>query len=671
MQQQLKNRKRRQGQKRTTQYPNVGGATGSKTELAPNCEIFKPLAAAAQVGRMDVSSRFFSKLRSLAVTLETETARLQHAHTNPDDGGTEGALKVLHELRTEAKDLKGKVQGELACWTAEEKEMRMFIQACLVMKQRTTEDLHRIQSHYQKYGYKPLDSTTKPAEVTPAEEDSKAPDVEVGAEEQEEGEEDEEEQVNAAELPLGCRTPMVPPPPPADPMRTPRLSDFGLSGFHLMATPGALSVGFRPTVAIETPPLPDPPKMPKTPKCALQMDEDAPTPRLEDFGLSEYTTCFNNDFTMELLRKQQTKMFGFYRDTAVPVNVDHTQKRASCPTTDAAPVIHSQEAIELDSPKVPDCCTPVLKVNQMQNPHGPPDGSCSTALQLSPQLPVFETPYVKKLMSTVKSTKNTSLDPLTAEKSHPSEEPSSNGESALKDSCSHDLPMMPAKPLLKDEATPEMPSLETFPRSSAIPVNPAIDTNVLQQMVEEPQLPDLEDHLGEWSLASPPVQSSYSLNLPDPETPKMPDISQFTQDIIKLLSQSNTPAPAAVLLPSKSTVLRSTAATSGKENREQVLAAVSEDEFLALPGYLRQMPLSSLNQAIGKISSAAMDKQCDAVLPLTGTMGPVYFRMEELRRITGTGVKAHLYFLCLTELRRLEQVQDEGSGIVFRVLSQA
>ncbi|KPP64941.1 hypothetical protein Z043_116673 [Scleropages formosus] len=556
---------------------------------------------------MNASDRFFAKLRSLALTLESETVQLQQTQKNPGEGtGGAGVLdsggegdEGIHPRLSEAK--------------GPEKDPR-----ALVVEQ----------------------------------------DGDGGVQEQEGKEGQDAKEADALEQPASCRTPVAPPPPTPDTMRTPRLSDFGLSGFQPMESVGALSAGFRPTIAIETPPLLDPPKMPKTPKCVLQMDEDAPTPRLEDFGISEYTTCFNNDFTMELLRKQPAKA---WRDTAAPADAGPDQKPANCSTAaTTAPPGHSQEALELHSVKLPDFCTPVSKVNQKQTPHSPPDDLLGSALQLSPELPVFETPYVSKLMSTVKSTKMASSDSAATDevKTHP---PSGDAEHDKTSLC--DLPSMAARPVPREESTPEMPVLETFITSSVAPGNENVSSRVAMFVENEPQLPDLQSHPEEWDLLSPPPQSSQTLHLPAPDTPQMPDVSLFTQDIIKLLSQSNTRTPAMVPPSPKSTVLRSPTAASGKENRSQVLAPVSEDEFAALPGYLRQMPLSSMNQAIGKINRAVMDKHCSA-------RETPSFMMEELKRITSTGVKAHLYILCLTELGRLQQVQEESSGLVFRVLGQ-
>lgn len=119
---------------------------------------------------------------------------------------------------------------------------------------------------------------------------------------------DEDEPVEAPE----CETPEKMAPPAVDPMRTPQLSDFGLSALHLQMVLGnsEMSRGLAPAVAL-TPPSLDLMMMhesqPKTPKCSLIMDEEALTPRLEDFGITESTMCFNNDFTMDLFRKRPPK----------------------------------------------------------------------------------------------------------------------------------------------------------------------------------------------------------------------------------------------------------------------------------------------------------------------------------------------------------------------------
>lgn len=103
------------------------------------------------------------------------------------------------------------------------------------------------------------------------------------------------------------------PPPVSDMLRTPRLSDFGLS-----------EMGLKKDQAVsdwcaEEPQMPQislpksfnrpglPPK-PVTPKCALWLDDDEPqTPKLQKFAISEPTLFQLNDFTMDLLKNNVQK----------------------------------------------------------------------------------------------------------------------------------------------------------------------------------------------------------------------------------------------------------------------------------------------------------------------------------------------------------------------------
>lgn len=106
----------------------------------------------------------------------------------------------------------------------------------------------------------------------------------------------------------------VGPPPLTDLLRTPQLSDFGLSEMqlrrNLAGAEWCAEVPPMPEMSLPHPTLntPAPPPMPITPKCALRMDEDElQTPQMHDFGISEHTMCLNNDFTMDLFRKNVEK----------------------------------------------------------------------------------------------------------------------------------------------------------------------------------------------------------------------------------------------------------------------------------------------------------------------------------------------------------------------------
>ncbi|XP_048834734.1 spindle and kinetochore-associated protein 3 isoform X2 [Brienomyrus brachyistius] len=575
--------------------------------------------------KMESSARVFGKLRNLALLLETETAELHRAHKNPDHEGTKGTVKVLHELHTEVRDLKVQVRDQLACCRVEDRELRSFMQACMVLKQRTTEDLRLLRRHYEKYGYK------APSEVKGHKDDQKAEKTQAskdGEEEEQEVEEEKEQHLavdgETVAAPV-CMTPAKPAPRTADPMRTPRLSDFGLSGFHLLAPlgePAPPPVAYAPPMA-EPPALSSLPRVPKTPKCTLKMDEEALTPRLEDFGISEHTMCLNNDFTMDLLRKKPSRL---HSDAVASVDLDPVPATVLAPVPAPVPapeldsyllspmpasVTSDLEANDVASPQPPVLCTPGLKITKKKS-HAASllDGDSTQLpdLHLTPEPPAFETPYVKKLVRD--------------EEARPSKVFSSR-------SLVHqpDIPSIPFRAAPKDENTPEMPTLESFLSSCPRRVDGAapLVTNKASGSsfgLKEPLLPDLganrelQDY--ERTLLSPPGQSRL---VPHPKTPDMPDISSFTQDIFKLISQDNITSTSAIPATPKTTALQS-ATLSGKENRVQALNLVLEEEFCGLPGYLRQMPLSSLNQAIRKINTALEGRQWEVTCPWALQQGP-------------------------------------------------
>lgn len=99
------------------------------------------------------------------------------------------------------------------------------------------------------------------------------------------------------------------PPLVSDPLRTPKLADFGLSEMMLKRflnraqqcpeEPPKPNIDFtQPALDLVTP---EPPAISLTPRRALRMDDDElMSPQLQDFGLSENTMCLINDFTMNL-----------------------------------------------------------------------------------------------------------------------------------------------------------------------------------------------------------------------------------------------------------------------------------------------------------------------------------------------------------------------------------
>lgn len=107
-------------------------------------------------------------------------------------------------------------------------------------------------------------------------------------------------------LPASTEKPLV----SKDPLRNPRLSDFGLSQYAF-SRPWSAGKGQHTTNTYQensknkTPLKPQTPHtLAKTPKCTLKMDDyECITPKLEQFGISEHTMCMNEDYTISLLRK--------------------------------------------------------------------------------------------------------------------------------------------------------------------------------------------------------------------------------------------------------------------------------------------------------------------------------------------------------------------------------
>ncbi len=58
------------------------------------------------------------------------------------------------------------VQNQVATHDATSTELRNFVRRCLVLKQRTTEDIDRLKKHYEKYGYRPRTAPQGNAGIT-------------------------------------------------------------------------------------------------------------------------------------------------------------------------------------------------------------------------------------------------------------------------------------------------------------------------------------------------------------------------------------------------------------------------------------------------------------------------------------------------------------------------
>uniref|UniRef100_A0A3Q1F238 Uncharacterized protein n=1 Tax=Acanthochromis polyacanthus TaxID=80966 RepID=A0A3Q1F238_9TELE len=321
---------------------------------------------------MDPTSRFFSRLRKLAVTLESETSRLQQAF----------------ESRKEEPD-SGEWDTPLVQQKAHENEVDSFIQACRTMEQKVSRDVQTLKAHWEEYGYQA--PTSKDCSLLTAQEaEDEGP---------EEGEAEPAEREGGGQEEDGENLSSSPPAAPtfSDVMRTPQLSDFGLSEMQLKRTLAGAEwcseVPPMPEMNLPHPALstPAPPLLPLTPKRALRMeDEELQTPQMHDFGISE-----DNDFTTKLLQKNaeephRWKMFGSV--------FSHLSSLNSLNLSDI-----------LASPELPVLCTPGLKIRKTNGrssssepDSGEPESPPGPNLPSTPQVPAFQTPYMTRLVSTKK-----------------------------------------------------------------------------------------------------------------------------------------------------------------------------------------------------------------------------------------------------------------------------
>ncbi|XP_032422558.1 SKA complex subunit 3 [Xiphophorus hellerii] len=590
---------------------------------------------------MESTRDFFSKLRKMAVTLEAETEKLQQAFEGRknEDGDSDTAVRAMrayHEVNSDVSSLKAQLQGELAEQKQREEEVRGFIEACRVMEQRVSKDIHTIRTHLEKYGYQAPSEAETPND--PNNQEAEEDETSLATEEDEGQEEDE--RTNSTSPPKAAG-------PFADLLRTPKLSDFGLSELQMKRALGGAEwcaeVPPMPELNLPQPSLrtPAPPPLAMTPKCALRMeDDDLQTPQMRDFGVSEHTMCLNNDFTVALLSKKHLQL--------------------DKPSPDVPSINEVMESLQtkvdnLESPEPPVICTPGFKIKK-PNGHLPsqetidPESPCRHGnLSPTPEVPAFETPYVNRLVS---GKKTAQPEPISLQGDGDSnifklQTSPCNGGSESKPARENDVPEVNFFGV-EEKEIPEMPNLESFLGNS-------LQTNsgrmLTQQVGEDAGVnrPDLDGPTQEFSFGTPRIRMSYQ----EPSTPEMPDLSSVTQDICKLVSQvQRKKSTSAHIASSVSSEKHSAPPAKG-------LTLVSQSEFQTLPSYLRLMTLSNLNQAVQNINRFTAQRHGETK----------EFTMDDLRRIISVGTKAPVYVLCLTELQRLKQVDGVLEAAVYKLIT--
>ncbi|KAM4557760.1 SKA complex subunit 3 [Odontesthes bonariensis] len=576
---------------------------------------------------MDSTSQFFSKLKKLAVTLESETSRLQHSFENRNnDGDSENqarGMRAYHELNSEVGNLKGKFQNELAEQKARDNEVSNFIQACRVMEKRVSDDIQMLRTHMGKYGYQAPCDSQKP---------TKPKDQEAGAEVAEEDETlsavgEEGSQREDEEIIFSSPQKME---PFTDVLRTPQLSDFGLSELQLKrALAGAewcSEVPPMPEMSLPHPALntPAPPLLSITPKCALRMDDDElQTPQMHDFGISEHARG--------LFQKNVEKPQRLPQDKPVPP-IDSLMESLQTKVDNMA------------SPEPPVLCNPRFKIKKANGHCSPPAQSNGgpvgpSDLPSTPDVPAFESAYVNRLVSTKKSARR----PGPVNNTFQNQSSPCNGVTAYKHAWEYNVPDISVFDVDVDKM-PVMPNLESALGNSLQNRNGKIlKIGETEKAEKDPAVSRLElDGLTqEFSLGTPRIRTNFQ----EPSTPEMPDLSSVTQDICKLVTQAQKKKAVAVDMHPHD---RPEKDRRGPLPRAESLSVVSQSEFQTLPKYLRRMALSSLNQAVDNINRFKEERQG----------GTEEFTTEELKRIIDVGTMAPVYIVCLKELKRLNQVDD-------------
>ncbi|XP_061230311.1 spindle and kinetochore-associated protein 3 isoform X2 [Neopsephotus bourkii] len=348
---------------------------------------------------MDSSRNFFSKLRTVAVSLEKELKQLEQAlHGENTEHKDVPPMKVLSDLRREVSSLKEAFNASLHKSCSRIQAINKFMKASEILMKRNEEDLEEIRKLFQKNGYKTCVKDSTGNEQEEEEEEEVKSDSTASVQ----NKSDEDKTDDAPDLPAGTEKSLV----PADPLRNPRLSDFGLSQYSFYRPWGAVEGQHATNVhqanLNRTPLKPlTPCTLPKTPKCKLKMDDyECVTPKLEHFGISEHTMCMNEDYTMSLMHKTAQTSEKLVKDDH-EVTVQDMTPRKIMVTPGSKSKVTTDNANWMASPMMPVFCTPDVKTPYRSN---------STVLSRlpetneqplpshtgTPQCPDFETRWIKE-----------------------------------------------------------------------------------------------------------------------------------------------------------------------------------------------------------------------------------------------------------------------------------
>ncbi|XP_023606960.1 spindle and kinetochore-associated protein 3 isoform X2 [Myotis lucifugus] len=231
----------------------------------------------------------------------------------------------------------------------ESQESIGFIKATKVLMKKTSVDIIKIRELFQKYGYNPRAKKNSEGEQEAI--DSKP-------------ESTRDENLQKPDVKDDMSNPVVPSSSVSEKIPcSPQLSDFGLERYLISQIPPnppqAVNNHKKERNMLTPSSKQSPVEVLKTPKCALNMDDfECVTPKLEHFGISEYTVCLNEDYTMGLKNVKNKS------EEAVEI------EPVSSNSTTASLVNQQLEKNDDEytkSPLAPTFCTPGLKIPSTKN----------------------------------------------------------------------------------------------------------------------------------------------------------------------------------------------------------------------------------------------------------------------------------------------------------------
>ncbi|KAL1780924.1 spindle and kinetochore-associated protein 3 [Sigmodon hispidus] len=302
---------------------------------------------------MNPIQSFHCKLRNLAIVLDGETARLLRALDSEDSDFEDTPMRTLYDLHSEVQTLKDDVNNILDKARLESLDYTSFIKATKVLMKKNSTDIMKLREFFQKYGYQARDKADSVCEHKVSDSDSE---VALCEDVQKPGVGDEQSE------------PCVPSSSLLEkPLRSPQLSDFGLERYMISQVPptppqAAASLKEECTSGI-LPARKSPVTVPKTPRCALKMDEfECVTPKLEHFGISEYTMCLNEDYTMGLhIKNIKSSPLRSTNEDAIGTEPVTNENSHAIPGSIAQQLEKTDDEYT-NSPLPPKFCTPGLKI---------------------------------------------------------------------------------------------------------------------------------------------------------------------------------------------------------------------------------------------------------------------------------------------------------------------